>query len=115
MPLSQPADIDDLVLSQFTLKGKIALVTGASKRIGLQVVTGVAEAGADVAFIHKTSTDADATAARVSKKTGARISAYQSDVTDRKGLASTIKRIFEEFGNGRLDIVVANVDCSRCW
>lgn len=108
MPLFQPADVDAPVLSQFSLKGKIAIVTGGSRGIGLQVVTGLAEAGADVAFIYKTSTDTAQTAARVSKKTGSRVAAYQSDVTDRKALADTINRIVDEFGNGRLDVVVAN-------
>lgn len=108
MPLYQPSDVEAPVLSQFSLKGKIAIVTGGSRGIGLQVVTGLAEAGADVAFIYKTSTDTAETAARVSSKTGARVAAYQSDVTDRKGLEATVNRIVEEFGNGRLDIMVAN-------
>lgn len=108
MPLPQPVDVDAPVLSQFSLKGKIALVTGGSRGIGLQVVTGLAEAGADVAFIYKTSTDTAATAARIAEKTGVRVQAYQSDVTDRKAIAQTINQVAEEFGRGRLDIVVAN-------
>ncbi|KAH6983514.1 oxidoreductase [Ilyonectria sp. MPI-CAGE-AT-0026] len=108
MPLYQPANVGTPVLSQFSLKGKIAIVTGGSRGIGLQVVTGLAEAGADVAFIYKTSTDTDETAANVSKKTGARIAAYQCDVTDREGLERTVNKIVEGFGHGRLDIMVAN-------
>lgn len=108
MPLYQPANVDTPVLSQFSLKEKIAIVTGGSRGIGLQVVTGLAEAGADVAFIYKTSTDTEETVAKVSKKTGARIAAYKCDVTDREGLEQTVNQIVEDFGNGRLDIIVAN-------
>ncbi|KAI0886899.1 uncharacterized protein GGS22DRAFT_178898 [Annulohypoxylon maeteangense] len=108
MVLYQLADVETPVLSQFSLKGKIAIVTGGSRGIGLQVVTGLAEAGADVAFIYKSSTDAAETAASVARKTGRRVQAYQSDVTDRARIANTIRLITEEFGNGRVDIVVAN-------
>lgn len=108
MPLYQPTDLNAPVLSQFSLKGKIAVVTGGSGGIGRQVVTGLAEAGADVALIYKTATDAHETAAKIAEKTGARVKAYQSDVTKRETIANTIEQIATEFGNGRLDIVIAN-------
>ncbi|CAK7204182.1 hypothetical protein SEUCBS139899_006936 [Sporothrix eucalyptigena] len=108
MPLYQPADVHRPVLSQFSLEGKIAVVTGGSRGIGLQIVTGLAEAGADVAFIYKQSTDTAETCARLSKQTGRRIQAYQSDVTQRDHIIATINKIAEEFGSGRVDIVVAN-------
>jgi sorbose reductase len=108
MVLYQPSDVNTPVLSQFSLKGKIAIVTGGSRGIGLQIVTGLAEAGADVAFIYKTSVDADNTATVVAAKTGQRVRTYKSDVTDRLRIADTINHIAEEFGQGRVDIVVAN-------
>ncbi|OBT57138.1 hypothetical protein VE04_01611 [Pseudogymnoascus sp. 24MN13] len=70
MPLYQPADLNTPVLSQFSLKGKIALVTGGSGGIGRQVVTGLAEAGADVAIIYHKATDAHEIAAKIAEKTG---------------------------------------------
>lgn len=114
MPLYQPPDVNATVLSQYSLKGKIAVVTGGSRGIGLQVVTGLAEAGADVAFIYKTSTDADETAARIAQQTGVRIQAYRSDVTDRQRVTATIDQIAHEFGKGRLDIMVANAGVCAC-
>lgn len=71
------------VLSQFSLKGKIAAVTGGARGIGLQVVRGLAEVGADVAIIYTSSTNAAETAAQVAADTGVRVQAYQSDVTSR--------------------------------
>lgn len=106
MPLYQPPDVNRPVLSQFSLKGKVALVTGGSRGIGLQVVAGLAEAGANVAFVYKQSTDTAATCERLQKLTGQRIVAYQSDVTDRKRIAETINHVAADFGH--LDIVVAN-------
>ncbi|KAF2002546.1 oxidoreductase [Amniculicola lignicola CBS 123094] len=108
MPLFQPADLNTPVLSVFSLKGKIALVTGGSRGIGLQVVTGLAEAGADVAFTYRTSTDAAETAAAISKATGSRVQAYYADVTKKEEITQTINQVAAEFGAGSLDIVVAN-------
>ncbi|KAI8675677.1 hypothetical protein NCS57_00469500 [Fusarium keratoplasticum] len=108
MPLNLPENLDAPVLSQFSLAGKIAIVTGGSRGIGLQVVTALAEAGADVAFIYHSSTNAHEVASEISAKTGQRVQAYQSDVTDRARIADTIQEIASSFGGGRLDIMVAN-------
>lgn len=108
MPLFQPDNLDARVLSQFSLSGKTALVTGGSRGIGRQIVTGLAEAGADVAFIYRTATDATQTASEVAKATGVRVQAYQSDVTNKDEITRTIEQIAATFGKGQLDIVIAN-------
>ncbi|KAJ9222517.1 hypothetical protein DTO169C6_5108 [Paecilomyces variotii] len=83
MPLYQPPNVHTNVLSQFSLKGRIAAVTGGSRGIGLEIVRGLAEAGADVALIYSTTADAHDIAARLTTETGQRVKAYQSDVTSR--------------------------------
>lgn len=114
MPLYQPSNLNTPVLSQFSLKGKAAIVTGGSRGIGLQIVTGLAEAGADVAFIYRTSTNAPETAAKIAAATGVRVAAYQCDVTYLAATARVINEITDTFGKGRLDIVVANAGvCSN--
>ncbi|KAK9242268.1 putative short chain dehydrogenase reductase family [Lipomyces tetrasporus] len=96
------------VLSQFSLKGKIAAVTGGARGIGVEIVRGLAEANADVALIYASSADANETAAKIAADTRVRVKAFQSDVASRNTIAATINQIAEEFGHGRLDIVVAN-------
>lgn len=108
MPLNLPENIKAPVLSQFSLAGKTAIVTGGSRGIGQHVVTALAEAGADVAFIYHTSTTADVLAAEIADKTGRRVQAFKSDVTDKVAIANIIEEIVSTFGNGRLDIMVAN-------
>ena len=108
MPLYQPKDVTAPVLSQFSLKGKIAAVTGGARGIGVEIVRGLAEAGADVALIYTSSKDAHETAAAIAKATGSRVQAFQSDVASRPSIKATIDEITRDFGNGRLDIVVAN-------
>ncbi|RAH63515.1 oxidoreductase [Aspergillus piperis CBS 112811] len=115
MPLYQPPTMHDNVLSQFSLKGKITAVTGGARGIGIEVVRGLAEAGADVALIYTSSGNAPEIAAKIATETGQRVQAYQSDVTRRDTIAATINQITEEFGYGRLDVVVANAGvCTNC-
>ncbi|KAJ5348527.1 oxidoreductase [Penicillium brevicompactum] len=108
MPLYQPPNVHAPVLSQFSLEGQIAIVTGGCRGIGLEVVRGLAEAGADVAVIYTSSTSAPETATQLAAETGRRIEAFCSDVTKRAEIAATINEITEGFGKGRLDVVIAN-------
>jgi sorbose reductase len=110
MPLHQPTDINTPVISQFSLAGKTAAVTGGARGIGFEIVRGLAEAGADVALIYTSTPDSEALdiASAIASQTGQRVAAYQSDVTSRTHIANTLEAIATQFGNGRLDIVVAN-------
>lgn len=106
MPLYHPDNPDAPVLSQFSLAGKVAAVTGGARGIGLEIVRGLAEAGASVAIIYSTSASAHDTAREMAAATGVRVAAYQGDVRSRAAIADTVDRIVADFG--RLDVMVAN-------
>ncbi|KAL2687963.1 hypothetical protein Neosp_005533 [[Neocosmospora] mangrovei] len=106
MPLYQPPNPNDPVLPQFSLKGKVAAVTGGAKGIGLEIVRGLAEAGAEVAIIYSTRTNAVNVAEQIAAETGVKTQSYQSDVRSRASIAATVDRIVADFG--RLDVMVAN-------
>ncbi len=106
MPLYRPDNSDAPVLSQFSLAGKVAAVTGGARGIGLEIVRGLAEAGAAVAIIYSTSASAHDTARDIAAATGVRVAAYQGDVRSRAAIADTVDSIVADFG--RLDIMVAN-------
>jgi sorbose reductase len=108
MPLFQPKDINRTVIAQYSLRGKIAAVTGGAGGIGVEIVRGLAEAGADVALIYCGNKEAPDIAACIAAETGVRVRAFQSDVASRTSIAATIEEIATGFGQGRLDIVVAN-------
>ena len=99
------------VLEQFSLKGKVCIVTGGARGFGLEIVRGFAEAGADVGLTYLTSTNGPEMAKIIAEETGRRVEAFKADVTDRNGIADTIKTIARVFG--RLDVVVANAGVCR--
>jgi len=108
VPLFKPENVNTPVLSQLSLKGKIAAVTGGAGGIRTEIVRGLAEAGADVALIYSSNKTGPNVAAEIALQTGQRVEAFQSDVACRDAISKTLNQIASDFGHGRLDIVVAN-------
>ena len=109
MVLSKPPNSH--VLKQFSLQGKVAAVTGGARGIGLEVVRGLAEAGASVALLYSTSTSAAQVASDIAKETGVEVKAYQVDVRDNGSIKAVLDTIVTDFS--RLDIVVANAGIAQ--
>ena len=88
------------------LKGKIALVTGASRGIGRGIAEVFAEEGADVAVNYATSpAKAEEVAAYVRSK-GRRAITVKADVANRSEVEAMFDRIWKELGP--LDVLVNN-------
>ncbi|MDR0699478.1 MAG: gluconate 5-dehydrogenase [Tannerella sp.] len=89
----------------FSLKGKIALVTGASYGIGFSIATALAEAGAKIVF-NDLKSDLVEDAMEKYKAIGVDAHGYVFDVTDEEMVNTTIARIEKEIG--AIDILVNN-------
>ena len=88
------------------LSGKVALVTGAAKRIGRSVALRLASEGVDVIVNYRSSkAEADEVVAQITAK-GRRAMAVQGDVAKRVDVMAVFATIEREFG--RLDILVNN-------
>ena len=68
-------------LDRFRLDGKVALVTGGARGLGLTMATALAEVGADVALAGRSRGPAEASAAAITAATGRRALAFTADVT----------------------------------
>jgi 3-oxoacyl-[acyl-carrier protein] reductase len=88
------------------LKGRVAIVTGASKGIGAGIARTLAAEGAMVVVNYASSKrDADTVVAAIEAAGGMAV-AVGADVTSREQVESLVKAAIDHFG--RLDIVVNN-------
>src|SRR2546422_2300749 len=92
------------------LKGRTALVTGASRGIGRAVALALAEEGADVAVNYVSSETAAKDVAEQIRTLGRRAVLAQADVADFPDTFRMAQEILKEFGH--LDILVNNAGIS---
>ncbi|MFJ8915694.1 SDR family NAD(P)-dependent oxidoreductase [Amycolatopsis sp. NPDC102389] len=83
------------------LEGRVALVTGGTRGIGLATARALAEAGATVVLTGRDEAKAKEAAAAAGAASGLAL-----DVTDAKAVSTLVRGVAKE--HGKLDIVVAN-------
>jgi 2-deoxy-D-gluconate 3-dehydrogenase len=88
----------------FSLSGKVAIVTGGSRGIGLGMSVGLAEAGADVAVLGNSQSPDDACHAIA--QLGRRPLGFQGDLTEGKFREEVVTKVLAEWGH--IDILVNN-------
>ena len=93
-------------LTSFALDGRVALVTGGSRGLGLVMATALAEAGADVVVVSRHPAQAEEAAAGIAETTGRRALGLGADVTSADEVEAMVARTLETFG--QLDILVNN-------
>ena len=96
-------------LSQFSLEGKVALITGGSRGIGKATALGFAKAGADVVVASRNVQDLEAVASEV-RGLGRRSLVVVAHVGRMDQIQSLVERVVAEFG--RIDILVNNAGTS---
>jgi 3-oxoacyl-[acyl-carrier protein] reductase len=94
----------------FSLKDKVAVVTGASQGIGRDTALALAEAGAKVAVAARSEEKLLALVADIAAAGGTAL-AVKMDVADAEQVKAGFKLVLEKFG--RLDILVNNAAITR--
>lgn len=94
------------------LKGKVAIITGASRGIGRAISYKLASLGADIAVIYSSNTeDAEKVCIECIQNYGVEAKAYCCDVSDFKKSKETVARIKSDFGTAH--ILVNNAGITR--
>jgi len=94
----------------FSLKDKVAVVTGASQGIGRETALALAEAGAKVVVAARNEEKLAALAGAIAAA-GGEAFALKMDVADAEQVKAGFKQVIEKFG--RLDILVNNAAVTR--
>jgi 3-oxoacyl-[acyl-carrier protein] reductase len=94
----------------FSLRDKVAVVTGASQGIGREAALALADAGAKVAAAARNEEKLSSLVSEIAAKGGEAL-AVKMDVADADQIKAGFKLVVEKFG--RLDILVNNAAITR--
>jgi len=97
--------------ADFRLDGMTALVTGASRGIGMGLAAGLANAGADIIGVSSKLPSSGSDVEREVKSAGRKFRGYSCDFSDRKSLYEFINRLRADVP--RIDILINNAGVIR--
>jgi 3-oxoacyl-[acyl-carrier protein] reductase len=98
-------------MSDSSLAGKVALVTGGSRGIGRAIAIELARAGAQVVFTYVSNPDAARETEKAIGEAGGSGKAVRCDVADHEAVEALVAGILQE--HKRLDIAVNNAGIAR--
>jgi NAD(P)-dependent dehydrogenase (short-subunit alcohol dehydrogenase family) len=93
----------------FSLKGKVAIVTGGGRGLGEQIAIGFAEAGANVVVCSRRVEACEEVSGKL-KEIGVDSLALKCDITNPEDVKNVVEHTVEKFG--RIDILVNNSGAS---
>jgi 2-deoxy-D-gluconate 3-dehydrogenase len=97
-----------VILDRFRLDGKTAIVTGASRGLGQSIAVGLAEAGADVALVHRS--EGSETQDQI-EALGRRCVTIHADLADSGSVPTIVDATVARLGG--IDILVNNAGIIR--
>ena len=95
----------------FDLTGKVAIVTGASRGLGIELATSLAEYGADLALMAGNEEKMKKAAADIVEKTGVKVITVKVNIADEESVQKAVAAVMDEYG--RIDILVNNAGIIR--
>ncbi|MBU3156302.1 3-oxoacyl-[acyl-carrier-protein] reductase [Clostridium estertheticum] len=101
----------DVKEHELMLKGKTAVVTGASRGIGRAIALKLAKHGANVVVNYRNSVDAVQEVVKEIEALGVKVLAIQADISSYTDVENMIKKSVEEFGS--IDILVNNAGITK--
>lgn len=104
-------NITDFSMDVFSLKGKVAIVTGANQNLGMAYALAFAKAGADLYIPHYT--DDVSEIKRLIEATGQKVAFIKGDLRDPQHIQDIVKGCIETYG--QIDILVNNAGMGQFY
>ncbi len=95
-----------IMKNYFDLTGQVAVVTGCSTGLGVQMAKALANQGAKIVAIARRKEKIDAVAEEITKEFGVETLAIQCDITDTEKVNGAVDEVMKKFG--RIDILINN-------
>src|SRR5690242_10077978 len=93
------------LMANHSLKGRVALITGASRGLGKAMALALGEAGASLALVARDVAALKGTA-ELARKSGAEAEVFQTDVNDEQQVRQLERDVAGRFGH--VDILINN-------
>ena len=90
----------------FDLKGQVAIVTGCSTGLGVQMAKAYANQGCNIVAVARRKNLVDEVAADIAKEYGVEAIGISCDITDTEAVDAMVQSVYDKFG--RIDILVNN-------
>ena len=90
---------------QYDLQGKVAIITGGSRGLGLVLARQLAAKGVKLVICSRTEEQLDAARSEL-EAAGAKVLALRCDVTDRSQVKSLVDAAVDQYG--RIDVLINN-------
>jgi 2-deoxy-D-gluconate 3-dehydrogenase len=90
----------------FSLKGKVAIVTGGNGGLGLGIARGFAGVGGDIVIAARNAAKSAKAAEGIRKDFGVKVLEVEVDVRQEKQIQGMVKKVLDAFG--RIDVLVNN-------
>ena len=98
------------VMEQFSLKGRVAIVTGGGQGLGKAMATGLAQAGADIVIAARRIETALETQKLIEAE-GVKCTVIKGDMRVEEDVVAMVKQVMDEYG--KIDILVNNAGTWR--
>ena len=93
------------ILEKFLLKGRVSIITGGERGIGLSIARGFAQAGSDIA-IAGLDQESAIEAKSIIENEGVKFLFIETDITNEEQVVNMVQKIMRQFG--KIDVLVNN-------